>query len=188
VRGIERIPVGELEGLPAARIALPSGARPEHLVVEFTQVWRVGVRVLWLEAADWSEHVVDEAISQFQSDPRTRDVVLWTQRRVHEQNWPATPLWDVVDVSAFLSAPTRLQDLAEAMMRAPYIPRPTEIVLRDADESNLTPGLLDQILTTYDPERGAWIEFTSPQPRTEERALVAACTAAGGWGVRLRGS
>lgn len=188
MRGVELIPTGCLEGMPAVKLTIPVGAKPEHLTVEFVQRWQPGVRIMWLCADDWADPALDTCLAHFQSDSRTHDVVVWAQRDVLEVGWPATPLWGVVDASGFLSGPTKLQKLAEDMARAAFIPQPTELLVCQPSESNLTPGLLDQIATNYDPERGAWIELTDPSDRLRVRAIGAACAAAYGWGVRTRAS
>ena len=186
VRGIELIPSGELEGRPAVRVRVPAKVTSGFIVSEFTQAWRPGVRILWLEADQWGDPAVDVALAAFQSDHRTHEILVWCQRNIDASEWPSTPLWSVVDASTFMAVPCKTQQLAESMIRAPYIPRPTELVVRNPAEGNLTPGLLDQLTTNYDPERSAWIELGSPPARLMERAVGVACTATYGWGVRER--
>lgn len=189
---VSLLPSGELEGLPCVSVVLHQIGAPEDLVRHWTQASRTGTRVLRVQAPNWGDPALDDALTYFSSHPETSSVTVWANRPVDAEHWAnAAELWWSVDIAPLLCMPRNQRTLVEEMASMPFIPQPTELTWRagEADYVNLNVALLDEIVGRLDPERGGWIYLDrEASPALREQAMNCAAGCSTSWGVRFCGA
>ncbi len=181
---IELLPWGTLQGTPSLQIQVPNKPPPDFLIQAYLGHRRPGLTAITLVTSGWGTEELDAAIYRFQSDATCSDVAVMAYRHVTDTQWCAASIFNMVDCSSLLQAHVNVPALVTAMLKLPFIPRPTEIILRDPTDSNITPSVLDELISRLDPRNGAYIHLGTDDPLIWRRATQAVAASCFTWGVR----
>lgn len=154
---LNTIPYGELQGHLCLRVHVPPNADPDYIIEAYLNARAPGVRVIWLESNAWSSPNLSSAIAKFASDLRTSEVTLWCLREAEATEWPVDPLWTCLNINSLVAAKITSSNVEELFMRLPYLPKPSELVCTSVNAANLSPFVLDEMMTNLDPDRYGWV-------------------------------
>lgn len=182
---VEPISVGALEGrmsivLPARELDF----NDPSCMVRATLITRApGACAVRIDGPiQWGTSLVDQAIQEFMADGRTCDLELWCERDPFtEVAWSRLPVWWVFDMSNIFQKPIGPVALATALAEMPFVPPPTEVVIRRPHVTNMSAGILDEVGTRMDPDTG-WILPGSDEVLSA--AIREVARAATPWGIR----
>lgn len=148
---------GEQEGAPCVDFSLGRFDSSEEVVRQIHEARKPGHYFLNLGAAYWADEGLDDVLLAIQSDPRTAELPLLSRRTMDGGRWPSvSALWQL-DLSRFLSERAPMYDVLKKITEAGFFPQIYEAIIRDPDQLNISPHLLDEIYVRLQPSGYGWI-------------------------------
>lgn len=139
-----------------------------------------GIGAIVLENVLWSDPHIGRAVFRCRSHPSIAHIPVVGEKGLRSQGWSSGDVWWIVDASELLRHATESAHVIHELQGLPYIPRPTDLVLKFPHHANLSATVLDEIYTRLDPVQ-AWMYMTED---TFDLVLPAVCKAATPWTVR----
>lgn len=179
------IPAGQMEGMACLELVVHQPVEPADLIARVLREQRPGVQALWIKTAPWGDPTWDHAVLHLLSDERLHELQVMALRDVESEVWAGVSLAWVGDATNMVARQVSTEQIRDAAVALPYRPRLDELVVVDPAESNLTPAVLDELFTLFDPQVAAWVYATDTVEYLEKvAALLPRC--ASPWGLRRR--